>query len=155
MICRAVTVFAEFSTQNLFTFELLRFLADLPAGLAGSAAANGGDERTGTSGNFEAWNKTVNNMNVLQLRWLARLLFLFRKSYNNFNLLIRKQNSLLKIKLGSRQFLSWVDIKDDVQSCHCIAEISIQSQLTFELLRFLEDLSVGLTKSASSTGVEE
>ena len=62
MICRAVTVFAAFSTQNLFTFELLRFLADLPAGLAGSAAANGGDERTGTSGNFEAWNKTVNNM---------------------------------------------------------------------------------------------
>ena len=80
MICRAVTVFAEFSTQNPFTSELLRFLADLPAGLAGSVAANGGDERTGTSGNFEAWNKTVNNMNVLQLRWLARLLFLFRKS---------------------------------------------------------------------------
>ena len=56
--------FAAFSTQNLLTFELLRFLADLPAGLAGSAAANKGDERTGTSGNFEAWNKTVNKMNV-------------------------------------------------------------------------------------------
>ena len=64
MICKAVTVFAEFSTQNLFTFELLRFLADMPAGLAGSVAANEGDERGGTSGNFEAWNKTVNNMNV-------------------------------------------------------------------------------------------
>ena len=64
MICKAVTVFAEFSTQNLFTFELLRFLADMPAGLAGSVAANEGDERGGTSGSFEAWNKTVNNMNV-------------------------------------------------------------------------------------------
>ena len=63
MICKAVTVFAEFSTQNLFTFELLRFLADMPAGLARSVAANGGDETRGTSGNFEAWNKTVNNMN--------------------------------------------------------------------------------------------
>ena len=54
MICKAVTVFAEFSTQNLFTFELLRFLADMPAGLARSVAANGGDETRGTSGNFEA-----------------------------------------------------------------------------------------------------
>ena len=36
-----------------------------------------------------------------------------------------------------------------------MAEISIQSQLTFELLSFLEDLSAGSTKSASSTGVEE
>ena len=51
--------------------------------------------------------------------------------------------------------LSWLDIKDDAQSCHCLAEISIQSQLTFELLRFLEDLSAGSTKSASSTGVDE
>ena len=150
MISRAAIAFA---IQNLLTFELLHSLADLPGGLAGSVAVKGGEESSGTSGNFEAWNKTVNNMNVLQLRWLARLLFLFRKSCNNFNLLLRKQHSLLKIKLGSRQFLSWVDIKEYVQSC--IAEISIQSQLTFELLRFLEDLSVGLTKSASSTGVEE
>ena len=54
--------------------------------------------------------------------------------------------------------LNWPKILkyDAQQSCqHCLAEISIQSQLTFELLRFLEDLSAGLTKSASSTGVEE
>ena len=64
MICRAVISFAEFSTQNLLTFELLRFLADMPAGLAGSVAAKEEDERRGTPGNFEAWNKTVNKMNV-------------------------------------------------------------------------------------------
>ena len=64
MVCKAVIFFAEFSTQNLFTFELLRFLADMPAGLAGSVAAKGGVERTGTSGNFEAWNNTVNKMNI-------------------------------------------------------------------------------------------
>jgi hypothetical protein len=137
MISRAAIAFA---IQNLLTFELLHSLADLPGGLAGSVAVKGGEESSGTSGNFEAWNKTVNNMNVLQLRWLARLLFLFRKSCNNFNLLLRKQHSLLKIKLGSRQFLSWVDIKE-----------SIQSQLTLGLLRFLAGLSAGLTKSASST----
>ena len=86
MISRAAIAFA---IQNLLTFELLHSLADLPGSLAGSVAAK--------AGNFEAWNKTVNNMNVL-LRWLARLLFLFRKSCNNINLLIT--NSLLKIKLG-------------------------------------------------------
>ena len=64
MICRPVIFFAEFSTQNLFTFKLLRFFANLPAGLAGSVAANVGDEMRGASGNFEAWNKTVNKMNV-------------------------------------------------------------------------------------------
>ena len=53
--------------------------------------------------------------------------------------------------------LNWPKILkyDAQQSCqHCLAEISIQSQLTFEL-RFFADLSSGLTKSASSTGIEE
>ena len=51
MISRAAIAFA---IQNLLTFELLHSLADLPGGLAGSVAVKGGEESSGTSGNFDA-----------------------------------------------------------------------------------------------------
>ena len=49
---------------NMLTFELLRFLADLSAGLTGSVAAAGGEVRGRESCNCETWNKTVNNRKV-------------------------------------------------------------------------------------------
>ena len=45
------------SILNLLTFELLRFLADLSAGLTGSVAAAVGEVRRGESCNCETWNK--------------------------------------------------------------------------------------------------
>ena len=47
----------KFSILNLLTFELLRFLADLSAGLTGSVAAAVGEVRRGESCNCETWNK--------------------------------------------------------------------------------------------------
>ena len=47
----------KFSILNLLTFELLRFLADLSAGLTGSVAAAVGEGRRGESCNCETWNK--------------------------------------------------------------------------------------------------
>ena len=50
MISRAATALErveDISISNLLTFELLRFFADLPAGLTGSVAAAGPEERRG------------------------------------------------------------------------------------------------------------
>ena len=50
----------KISILNMLTFELLRFLADLSAGLTGSVAAAGGEDCC----DCETWNKTFNNMKV-------------------------------------------------------------------------------------------
>ena len=70
----------------MLTFELLRFLADLSAGLTGSVAATGGEDCC----DCETWNNTFNNM---------------------------------KVKLCSRELLSWDPIKDDFQVCHYLTKI--------------------------------
>ena len=56
MIYRAVIILEwveNLSILNLLTFELLRFLADLSAGLTGSVAAAVGEVRRGESRNCE------------------------------------------------------------------------------------------------------
>ena len=56
LIIRAVIALErveKFSILNLLTFELLRFLADLSAGLTGSVAAAVGEVRRGESCNCE------------------------------------------------------------------------------------------------------
>ena len=117
---------AEISIQSQLTFELLRFLADLPSGLTKSASS-GVEERTGDSGSCETWNKTDT--------WKLTIIKncdcqFFRKSWNYF--------------LWGKHCCAFSNFNT-----------LLEQQFTFELRRVFADLSVGLTESTAVIGGEE
>ena len=86
MIRRAASCqLEEISISTLLTFALLRFLADLSAGLTEFTAGAVGEERRGDSRcNCEACNKTINNTDdKIWSRAGVAIKEDFRKSCNN------------------------------------------------------------------------